>query len=59
MKSVVTVVRSEEVLVTLRGLAPSLVPSLHRVARVILADPAGVAGDTVSELARCDVQGRC
>lgn len=41
-----------EILVTLRSLAPTLVPSLQRVAGRILADPGGVAAQTISELAR-------
>jgi DNA-binding MurR/RpiR family transcriptional regulator len=41
----------DAVLVTLRGLLPTLVPSLRRVAERILDDPAGAAGQTISELA--------
>lgn len=36
----------------LRGLTPSLVPSQRRVATCILRDPASVAAQTISELAR-------
>lgn len=43
---------SGEVLVTLRGLAPTLVPSLYRVATRILGDPSRAATETISELAR-------
>ncbi|MET3803273.1 DNA-binding MurR/RpiR family transcriptional regulator [Nakamurella sp. UYEF19] len=41
-----------EILVSLRSLAPTLVPSLQRVAARILEDPGGVAAQTISELAR-------
>lgn len=41
----------DAVLVTLRGLLPTLVPSLRRVADRILDDPARAAGQTISELA--------
>ena len=41
-----------EVLVTLRGLKPTLVPSKRRVADYILRDPARAATETISELAR-------
>ncbi|WP_211229504.1 MurR/RpiR family transcriptional regulator [Nakamurella lactea] len=40
-----------ELLPKLRGLAPSLVPSLRRVADVLLADPGVAAGLTISDLA--------
>jgi DNA-binding MurR/RpiR family transcriptional regulator len=40
-----------ELLPRLRGLAPTLVPSQHRVAEVILADPAGATTLTITELA--------
>jgi len=43
---------SVEVLVTLRGLMPTLVPSLRRVGAQILHDPAVAATQTISELAR-------
>jgi len=43
---------SSEVLVVLRGLAPTLVPSLHRVATRILDDPSKAATETISEMAR-------
>jgi len=43
---------SGEVLVTLRGLTPTLVPSLYRVATRILGDPSRAATETISELAR-------
>lgn len=41
-----------DVLVTLRGLTPTLVPSLARVAARILDDPARAATETISDLAR-------
>jgi DNA-binding MurR/RpiR family transcriptional regulator len=41
----------DAVLVTLRGLLPTLVPSLRRVAERILDDPARAAAQTISELA--------
>lgn len=41
-----------EVLVTLRGLMPTLVPSLRRVGVEILRDPAVAATQTITELAR-------
>ncbi|GGL86701.1 MurR/RpiR family transcriptional regulator [Nakamurella endophytica] len=47
-----TGVADGEVLFTLRGLAPTLVPSTRRVADRILADPAVAAGLTISELAQ-------
>lgn len=40
-----------DVLVTLRGLRPTLVPSLRRVADLILDDPDRSAGSTITELA--------
>lgn len=40
-----------DVLVTLRGLRPSLVPSLRRVADIVLDDPHRAAGSTITELA--------
>lgn len=43
---------SGDVLVTLRGLTPTLVPSLHRVADHILDNPSRAATETISELAR-------
>lgn len=47
-----TAATSAEVLVTLRGIAPTLVPSLQRVAERILDDPPRAAAETISELAR-------
>ena len=47
-----TAATSPEVLVTLRGIAPTLVPSLQRVAQRILDDPSRAAAETISELAR-------
>ena len=47
-----TAATSAEVLVTLRGIAPTLVPSLQRVAERILNDPSRAAAETISELAR-------
>lgn len=44
--------QTTEILVTLRSLAPTLVPSLQRVAGRILADPGGTAAQTISEVAR-------
>lgn len=41
-----------DLLTRLRGLAPSLVPSKRRVAACILRDPATVAAQTITELAR-------
>ncbi len=41
-----------EVLVTLRGLRPTLVPSLRRVADRILDDPERTSGETITELAQ-------
>jgi DNA-binding MurR/RpiR family transcriptional regulator len=41
-----------DVLVTLRGLRPTLVPSLRRVADLVLDDPESAAGCTITELAR-------
>ncbi|WTW92022.1 MurR/RpiR family transcriptional regulator [Streptomycetaceae bacterium NBC_01309] len=41
-----------DLLARLRGLAPSLVPSKRRVAACILRDPAMVATQTITELAR-------
>ncbi|HZC72371.1 MAG TPA: MurR/RpiR family transcriptional regulator [Jatrophihabitans sp.] len=38
-------------LVDLRGMLPTLVPSLRRVAERILDDPAGAAGQTITQLA--------
>lgn len=43
---------SAEVLVNLRGLLPTLVPSMRRVAARVLENPALAAGQTISELAR-------
>ena len=40
-----------DVLVTLRGLRPTLVPSLRRVADLVLDDPDQTAGSTITELA--------
>ena len=40
------------VLVRVRGLLPDLAPSERRVAEAVLADPAGVAGQTITSLAR-------
>lgn len=40
------------VLVRVRGLRPDLAPSERRVAEAVLADPAGVAGQTITSLAR-------
>jgi DNA-binding MurR/RpiR family transcriptional regulator len=42
----------QEVLARLRGLKPTLVPSKRRVAAYILRDPARVATQTITELAR-------
>ena len=47
-----TAATSAEVLVTLRGIAATLVPSLQRVAQRILDDPSRAAAETISELAR-------
>jgi DNA-binding MurR/RpiR family transcriptional regulator len=47
-----TAATSAEVLVTLRGIVPTLVPSLQRVAERILDDPSRAAAETISELAR-------
>lgn len=47
-----TAATSAEVLVTLRGIAATLVPSLQRVAERILDDPSRAAAETISELAR-------
>ena len=47
-----TAATSAEVLVTLRGISPTLVPSLQRVAQRILDDPSRAAAETISELAR-------
>jgi DNA-binding MurR/RpiR family transcriptional regulator len=47
-----TAATSAEVLVTLRGITPTLVPSLQRVAERILDDPSRAAAETISELAR-------
>ncbi|MFB9835024.1 MurR/RpiR family transcriptional regulator [Actinoallomurus acaciae] len=44
--------RQQDVLTTLRGLRPSLVPSKRRVATYILREPAHAATQTISELAR-------
>lgn len=41
----------DAVLVTLRGLLPTLVPSMRRVAEYILADAARTANQTITELA--------
>ena len=38
--------------VTVRATLPSLPPAGQRVAQLVLADPAGVAGWTITELAR-------
>jgi DNA-binding MurR/RpiR family transcriptional regulator len=43
---------SGDLLVTLRGLKPTLVPSKQRVAALILRDPARASTQTISELAR-------
>ena len=43
---------SGEVLVTLRGLRPALVPSLRRVADRVLEDPERTSGQTITELAQ-------
>jgi len=40
------------VLVRVRGLLPDLAPSERRVGEAVLADPAGVAGQTITSLAR-------
>jgi DNA-binding MurR/RpiR family transcriptional regulator len=40
------------ILIALRGLTPSLVPSLRRVALHILKDPARASGQTIMEVAR-------
>ncbi len=45
-------VAGASVLVRLRGLRPNLAPSERRVAEAVLADPAGVAGQTITSLAR-------
>jgi DNA-binding MurR/RpiR family transcriptional regulator len=41
-----------DVLVMLRGLRPTLVPSMRRVADLVLDDPGRAAGSTITELAR-------
>jgi DNA-binding MurR/RpiR family transcriptional regulator len=47
--------RPAGLLVSVRGLLPALAPAERRVAEAVLADPAGVAGQTISSLARgCD-----
>ena len=38
--------------VTIRSLQPSLAPAERRVAERVLADPAGVAASTISDLAQ-------
>jgi DNA-binding MurR/RpiR family transcriptional regulator len=43
---------TQDVLVALRGLKPTLVPSKQRVAALILRDPAHASTRTISELAR-------
>jgi DNA-binding MurR/RpiR family transcriptional regulator len=43
---------TQDVLVALRGLKPTLVPSKRRVAALILRDPARASTQTISELAR-------
>jgi DNA-binding MurR/RpiR family transcriptional regulator len=43
---------TQDVLVALRGLRPTLVPSKQRVAALILQDPAYASTQTISELAR-------
>lgn len=45
---------SDDILVRLRQLLPDLRPSEQRIARTALADPAGVAGLSITELAGLD-----